>query len=80
MSNNANVVIKHKLGILNLAQELSNISKAYKVIGVSRDTFYRYQEAYAQGGVDALLHSNRRVPNIKNRVETSVESAVIAYA
>lgn len=80
MSNNTNVVIKHKLSILNLAQELSNISKACKVMGVSRDTFYRYQEAYEQGGVEALINSNRRVPNIKNRVEPTVESAVVAYA
>ena len=80
MSNNTNAVIKHKLSILNLAQELSNISKACKVMGVSRDTFYRYEKAYEQGGVEALLNENRRVPNIKNRVEPVVESAVTAYA
>ena len=80
MSNNTNAVIKHKLSILNLAQELSNISKACKVMGVSRDTFYRYQEAYEQGGVEALINSNRRVPNVKNRVEPAVESSVKAYA
>jgi len=38
-------VIKNKVGLLNLAQELGNISKACKVMGYSRDTFYRYQEA-----------------------------------
>lgn len=36
-----NPIIKHKAGLLNLAEELGNVSKACKVMGVSRDTFYR---------------------------------------
>ncbi len=73
-------VIKNKLGLLNLAEELGNISKACKVMGLSRDTFYRYQSAVADGGVEALLDKTRRKPNIKNRVEDHVEQAVVAYA
>ncbi|BDM64160.1 hypothetical protein NFHSH190041_16120 [Shewanella sp. NFH-SH190041] len=45
-----NPIIKHKTGLLNLAQAFGNMSKAYKVMGVSRDTFYRYQELVEQGG------------------------------
>ena len=44
-------VIKHKLGLLNLAEELGYVSQTCKVMGESRDTFYRYQEAKAQGGI-----------------------------
>lgn len=73
-------VIKHKLGLLNLAEELGNISQACKVMGVTRDTFYRYKEAVEDGGVQALLEKNRRVPNRKNRVDLKVEEAVVAYA
>ena len=73
-------IVKHKVGLLNLADELGNISKACKMMGVSRDTFYRYKEAVNDGGVEALLDRNRRVPNPKNRVDTAVESAVVAYA
>jgi transposase InsO family protein len=73
-------VIKNKLGLLNLAEELGNISKACKVMGLSRDTFYRYQSAVADGGVEALLDKNRRKPNIKNRVDEQIEQAVVAYA
>lgn len=73
-------IIKHKTGLLNLAEELGNISKACKMLGVSRDTFYRYKEAVSSGGVDALLEKNRRVPNHKNRVDSSIEEAVLAYA
>jgi ACT domain-containing protein len=43
--NTTSAVVKNKLGLLNLAQELNNISKACKIMGVSRDTFYRYREA-----------------------------------
>jgi len=39
-----NPIIKHKAGLLNLAEELQNVSRACKIMGVSRDTFYRYQE------------------------------------
>jgi transposase InsO family protein len=75
-----NPIIKHKTGLLNLAQELSNVSKACKVMGVSRDTFYRYQELLSEGGVEALINKSRRTANIKNRVEESIEQAVKAYA
>ncbi|MCB1882334.1 MAG: helix-turn-helix domain-containing protein, partial [Gammaproteobacteria bacterium] len=73
-------IVKHKVGLLNLADELGNISKACKMMGVSRDTFYRYKEAVSDGGVDALLDQNRRVPNFKNRVDSSIELAVTSYA
>ena len=43
MIHTTNPIIKQKAGLLNLAKELGNVSKAYKVMGVSHDTFYRYQ-------------------------------------
>ena len=73
-------IVKHKVGLLNLADELGNIAKACKMMGVSRDTFYRYKEAVDDSGVDALFEKSRRVPNPKNRVDPAVESAVIHYA
>jgi transposase InsO family protein len=73
-------VIKHKLGLLNLAAELGNVSKACQIMGLSRDTFYRYHHAKEAGGVEALFDANRRKPNLKNRVDEVLESAVIAYA
>lgn len=73
-------IIKHKVGLLNLADELGNVAKACKMMGVSRDTFYRYKEAVDEGGVEALFEKTRRVPNPKNRVEPHVEAAVVQYA
>lgn len=72
-----NPIIKHKTGLLNLAEELGNVSKACKVMGVSQDTFYRYQELVEDGGLDALIDKSRRAPYIKNRVDEVTEQAVI---
>ncbi|AAN53042.1 IS481-like element ISSod13 family transposase [Shewanella oneidensis MR-1] len=80
MLHSNNPIIKHKTGLLNLAEELSNVSRACKVMGVSRDTFYRYRELVDDGGVDALIEKSRRSPNLKNRVEEAVEQAVMEYA
>ena len=73
-------IIKHKVGLLNLAEELGNISHACKTMGVSRDTFYRYRDAVEDGGVEALLDKSRRAPNLKNRVDPAIEQAVLEYA
>lgn len=75
-----NPIIKHKAGLLNLAEELGNVSKACKVMGFSRDTFYRYQELVNDGGIDALIDKSRRTANVKNRVEAETEQAVIESA
>ena len=73
-------IIKHKVGLLNLAEELGNVSQACRVMGLSRDTFYRYKAAVDEGGVDALINKDRRQPNLKNRVDEQTEAAVVEYA
>lgn len=73
-------IIKHKVGLLNLAEELGNVSQACKIMGLSRDTFYRYKNAVDENGLDALFDQNRRKPNLKNRVDEVTEEAVVEYA
>lgn len=80
MLNSNQSIIKHKLGLLNLAEELGNVSQACKVMGLSRDTFYRYKSAVEDGGVEALFEKTRRKPNPKNRVDEATEAAVRQYA
>lgn len=75
-----NPIIKHKAGLLNLAQELNNVSRACKVMGVSRDTFYRYRDLADEGGIEALINKSRRAPNLKNRIDPLIEDAVKVYA
>ena len=75
-----NKIIKHKTGLLNLAEELGNVSKACQVMGYSRDTFYRYKAAVDEGGVEALFERTRRKPNLANRVDLATEEAVLKFA
>ena len=80
MINSTEKVISHKVGLLNLAEELHNVSQACKMMGYSRDTFYRYKEAVEEGGVEALLERTRRKPNLRNRVDPLIEEAVLKHA
>ena len=80
MLNSNEKIIKHKVGLLNLAEELSNVSKACQVMGMSRDTFYRYKSAVDEGGVEALFERTRRKPNLANRVDIVTEEAVRKFA
>lgn len=72
-------IIKNKVGLLNLAEELGNVSRACKVMGFSRDTFYRYKSAVEEGGVESLFDKSRRHPNLKNRTDQATEQAVLDY-
>ncbi len=73
-------LIKSKLGLLQLAEQLGNVSTACKYLGYSRDTFYRYKELFEEGGETALKELSRKKPNIKNRTPLEIEEQVVNFA
>ena len=76
----AQKLIKNKSGLLKLAKQLGNVSEACKIMGYSRDSYYRFLELHENGGELALQDLSRKKPNLKNRIASELEEAAKEYA
>ena len=84
MVTNKNVAQKaarRKMNLLELAEELGNVSKACKLVGYSRQQFYEIRRNYQTYGAQGLLD---KLPGAKNphpnRVSERIEKAILDYS
>ncbi len=74
-------IARRKLSLLQLAQELGNVSKACKIVGYSRQQFYEIRRNFQLYGAEGLID---QLPGPKgphpNRVSEEIEQAVLDQA
>ena len=73
-------IIRAKVGLLELAKQLGNVSQACKMLGYSRDSFYRFKELYDKGGELALQEISRKKPILANRTAPEIAARIVEFS
>jgi transposase InsO family protein len=70
-------LIKARVGMLALAEELKNISLACKRAGISRSHFYEIKDAFERYGPEGVAPAARRRPRMPNQTSPEVERKIL---
>jgi len=70
-------LIKARLGMLALAEELQNISLACRRAGISRSHYYEIKEAFERYGSEGLAPRDRRRPRMPNQTPPELEARIL---
>jgi transposase len=72
--------VSSKIAFLRLAEELGNVSQACRIMGYSRDSYYRLKKQYDKGGEGALVNQSRSRQLRKNQVAEEIQQRVLEFA
>ena len=72
--------IQKKLEVLELAEQLGNVSEASRLSGVSRDTIYRHRRLIKKGGIQALKRHVNEDHIHANRTDRQTTEAIIEFS
>jgi transposase InsO family protein len=72
MTTSAQIIYQRRVRLLELAQELGNISAACRQLGISRTRYYQWKHVAENYGIEALWPKDRRRPNQPNETPTLV--------
>lgn len=73
-------IINRKLNIVELGEQLGNISEACRRLGVSRQHYYDIKNVIEEEGIDGLMEQSKKERKARNRIPESIEKRILDYA
>ena len=70
-------LIKARMGMLALAEQLNNVSAACRRAGISRSHYYEIKEAFEKFGAEGLAPQTRRKPRMPNQTPPELEAQIL---
>lgn len=70
-------LIKARMGMLALAEQLNNVRAACRRAGISRSHYYEIKEAFEKFGAEGLAPQSRRKPRMPNQTPPELESQIL---
>ncbi len=70
-------ITRSKLRMLRYAEEIGNVSKAYRYFGITREGFYKWKRAYLLKGEEGLINGKSCSQNLKLRIAAPIEEKIL---